>query len=142
MIRLFLILLLFIIYGNLNLISNDIIIFSLINIAFYSMIKQKKINNLDIALFILSSLVIEIFVGLPILIGIVFLFLPLIYLNNLINNYNFSIFIKSLLIFTLSLVPLFILDQSLVLRLLNMQYFIVILVFIFIYLGFFIYGKE
>ena len=142
MIRLFLILLLFIIYGNLNLISNDIIIFSLINIAFYSMIKQKKINNLDIALFILSSLVIEIFVGLPILIGIVFLFLPLIYLNNLINNYNFSIFIKSLLIFVLSLVPLFILDQSLVLRLLNMQYFIVILVFIFIYLGFFIYGKE
>ena len=142
MIRLFLILLLFIIYGNLNLISNDIIIFSLINIAFYSMIKQKKINNLDIAVFILSSLVIEIFVGLPILIGIVFLFLPLIYLNNLINNYNFSIFIKSLLIFALSLVPLFILDQSLVLRLLNMQYFIVILVFIFIYLGFFIYGKE
>ncbi len=142
MIRLFLILLLFLIYGNLNLISNDIIIFSLINIAFYSMIKQKKINNLDIAVFILSSLVIEIFVGLPILIGIVFLFLPLIYLNNLINNYNFSIFIKSLLIFALSLVPLFILDQSLVLRLLNMQYFIVILVFIFIYLGFFIYGKE
>ena len=142
MIRLFLILLLFLIYGNLNLISNDIIIFSLINIAFYSMIKQKKINNLDIALFILSSLVIEIFVGLPILIGIVFLFLPLIYLNNLINNYNFSFFIKSLLIFALSLVPLFILDQSLVLRLLNMQYFIVILVFIFIYLGFFIYGKE
>ena len=142
MIRLFLILLLFLIYGNLNLISNDIIIFSLINIAFYSMIKQKKINNLDIAVFILSSLVIEIFVGLPILIGIVFLFLPLIYLNKLINNYNFSIFIKSLLIFALSLVPLFILDQSLVLRLLNMQYFIVILVFIFIYLGFFIYGKE
>ena len=142
MIRIFLILLLFLIYGNLNLISNDIIIFSLINIAFYSMIKQKKINNLDIAVFILSSLVIEIFVGLPILIGIVFLFLPLIYLNNLINNYNFSFFIKSLLIFALSLVPLFILDQSLVLRLLNMQYFLVILVFIFIYLGFFIYGKE
>ena len=142
MIRLFLILLLFLIYGNLNLISNDIIIFSLINIAFYSIIKQKKINNLDIAVFILSSLVIEVFVGLPILIGIVFLFLPLIYLNNLINNYNFSFFIKSLLIFTLSLVPLLILDQSLVLRLLNMQYFFVILVFIFIYLGFFIYGKE
>lgn len=142
MIRLFLILLLFLIYGNLNLISNDIIIFSLINIAFYSIIKQKKINNLDIAVFILSSLVIEVFVGLPILIGIVFLFLPLIYLNNIINNYNFSFFIKSLLIFTLSLVPLLILDQSLVLRLLNMQYFFVILVFIFIYLGFFIYGKE
>ena len=142
MIRLFLILLLFLIYGNLNLISNDIIIFSLINIAFYSMIKQKKINNLDIAVFILSSLVIEIFVGLPILIGIVFLFLPLIYINNLINNYNFSFFIKSLLIFALSLVPLLILDQSLLLRLLNMQYFFVIIVFIFIYLGFFIYGKE
>ena len=142
MIRLFLILLLFLIYGNLNLISNDIIIFSLINIAFYSMIKQKKINNLDIAVFILSSLVIEVFVGLPILIGIVFLFLPLIYLNNIINNYNFSFFIKSLLIFTLSLVPLLILDQSLILRLLNMQYFFVIIVFIFIYLGFFIYGKE
>ena len=142
MIRLFLILLLFLIYGNLNLISNDIIIFSLINIAFYSIIKQKKINNLDITVFILSSLVIEVFVGLPILIGIVFLFLPLIYLNNLINNYNFSFLIKSLLIFTLSLVPLLILDQSLILRLLNMQYFFVILVFIFIYLGFFIYGKE
>ena len=142
MIRLFLILLLFLIYGNLNLISNDIIIFSLINIAFYSIIKQKKINYLDITVFILSSLVIEVFVGLPILIGIVFLFLPLIYLNNIINNYNFSFFIKSLLIFTLSLVPLLILDQSLILRLLNMQYFFVIIVFIFIYLGFFIYGKE
>ena len=71
MIRVLIVFFLFIIYGNINLVVNDLVILSLINIAFYSIIKQKKINNLDITVFILSSLVIEVFVGLPILIGFI-----------------------------------------------------------------------
>ena len=92
MIRLFTIAILFILYGNLNVELNDMIILSLINIAFFTILKEKKIKYIDISIFILSTFVIEVFVGLPILIGFVFLFIPLILINNLINNYNLSIF--------------------------------------------------
>ena len=94
MIRLIFVAILFLIYGNFNFITNDIVIFSLINIAFYTALKEKNIIIIDIFIFILSTFVVEGFVGLPILIGIVVLFMPLLLLNYLINNYNFALFIK------------------------------------------------
>ena len=142
MIRLFFVLILFLIYGNFSLVINDIVVLSLINIAFYTVIKEKNIKVIDVFIFILSTFVIEVFVGLPILIGVVILFIPLVLLNYFINNYNFALYIKSLIIFLISFIALCIFDQSIILRLLNLQYLISILVLIFIFFGLSKYGKE
>ncbi len=142
MIRLFFIIILFLIYGNFNFVTNDIVIFSLINIAFYTALKEKNIKIIDVFIFILSTFTIEVFVGLPILIGIVVLFIPLLLLNYFINNYNFTIFIKSSIIFLLSFITFFIYDQTIVFRMLNLQYFISIFILILIFLGLSRYGKE
>ena len=88
MIRFFFVIILFLIYGNFNFVINDIVLFSLINIAFFTVLKEKNIKIIDIFIFILSTFVVEVFVGLPILIGIVVLFIPLLILNYFINNYN------------------------------------------------------
>ena len=142
MIRFFFVIILFLIYGNFNFVINDIVLFSLINIAFFTVLKEKNIKIIDIFIFILSTFVVEVFVGLPILIGIVVLFLPLLLLNYFINNYNFSTFIKSLIVFLLSFITFFLFDQTIVFRLLNLQYFLCILILIFIFLGLSNYGKE
>ena len=142
MIRLLSVLILFLIYGNFSFVINDIVILSLINIAFYTVLKEKNIKIIDVLIFILSTFVVEVFVGLPILIGIVVLFIPLLLLNYLINNYNFALFIKSSIIFLLSFIVFCMFDQTLVFRLLNLQYFISILILVLIFLGLSKYGKE
>ena len=60
MIRLFIISILFILYGNFNIFFNDIIIFSLINIAFFTIISDKNIKSMDILLLILSTFIVEV----------------------------------------------------------------------------------
>ena len=142
MIRLIFVTILFLIYGNFSFVINDIIILSLINIAFYTVLKEKNIKIIDVFIFILSTFVVEVFVGLPILIGIVILFIPLLLLNYFINNYNFALFIKSSIIFLLSFIVFCMFDQTLVFRLLNLQYFISIFILILIFLGLSKYGKE
>ena len=142
MIRLFFAIILFLIYGNFNFVTNDIVIFSLINIAFYTVLKEKNIKIIDVFIFIFSTFVVEVFVGLPILISIVVLFIPLLLLNYFVNNYNFALFIKSSIIFLLSFIVFCMFDQTLVFRLLNLQYFISIFILILIFLGLSKYGKE
>ena len=142
MIKLFFVIILYLVYGNTNFVMNDIVVFSLINIAFYTVLKEKNIKIIDIFIFILSTFVVEVFVGLPILIGIVILFIPLLLLNYFINNYNFALFIKSSIIFLMSFVTFCVFDQTLVFRLLNLQYFTSIFILILIFLGLSKYGKE
>ena len=142
MIRIITLLFLFLVYGNFNLIINDMVIFSLINIAYFTVLKKKNVSLLDIFIFILSTFIIEVFIGLPILIGIVVLLFPLLLLNYLINNYNFSFYIKSLIIFLISFTTLYIFDQTIIFRILNTQYLISIIILTFIFLGFSRYGKE
>ena len=142
MIRLIFVTILFLIYGNFSFVINDIVIFSLINIAFYTVLKEKNIKIIDVLIFILSTFVVEVFVGLPILIGIVVLFIPLLLLNYFINNYNFAPFIKSSMIFLMSFVTFCTFDQTLLFRLLNLQYFVSIFILILIFLGLSKYGKE
>ena len=142
MIRIITLLFLFLVYGNFNLIINDMVIFSLINIAYFTVLKKKNVSLLDIFIFILSTFIIEVFIGLPILIGIVVLLFPLLLLNYLINNYNFSFYIKSLIIFLLSFSTLYLFDQTIIFRILNTQYLISIIILTFIFLGFSKYGKE
>ena len=55
MIRLFFVIILFLIYGNFNFVINDIVVFSLINIAFFTAFKEKNIKIIDIFIFILST---------------------------------------------------------------------------------------
>ena len=142
MIRLIFVTILFLIYGNFSFIINDIVLFSLINIAFYTVLKEKNIKIIDVFIFILSTFVVEVFVGLPILIGIVVLFIPLLLLNYFINNYNFALLIRSSIIFLLSFIAFSIFDQTLVYRVLNLQYFMSIFILILIFLGLSKYGKE
>ena len=142
MIRLFSVIFLFIIYGNFNFVINDIVVFTLINIAFFTVLKKKKIKIIDIFIFLLSTFLVEVFVGLPILIGIVVLFIPLLLFNYFINNYNISLYIKSLIIFLLSFVTFCIFDQTIVFRLINLQYFICLFILAFIFLGLSNYGKK
>ena len=142
MIRLIFVAILFLIYGNFSFVINDIVVFSLINIAFYTVLKEKNIKIIDVFIFILSTFVVEVFVGLQILIGIVVLFIPLHLLNYFINNYNFTLFIKSSIIFLLSFITFCIFDQTLLFRLLNLQYFISIFILFLIFLGLSKYGKE
>ena len=142
MIRLIYVTILFLIYGNFSFVINDIVVFSLINIAFYTVLKEKNVKIIDVFIFILSTFVVEVFVGLPILISIVVLFIPLLLLNYFINNYNFALFIKSSIIFLISFITFCIFDQTLVFRLSNLQYFMSIFTLIFIFLGLSKYGKE
>ena len=142
MIRLFFVIILFLIYGNFNFVTNDIVIFSLINIAFYTVLKEKNIKIIDVFIFILSTFFVEVFVGLPILIGTAVLFIPLLLLNYLINNYNLALLIKSSIIFLLSTITFYIFDQTIIFRLLNFQYFISIIILTFIFLGLLKHGKE
>ena len=142
MIRLIFVTILFLFYGNFSFVINDIVIFSLINIAFYTALKEKNIKIIDVFIFILSTFVVEVFVGLPILIGIVVLFIPLLLLNYFINNYNFALLIRSSIIFLLSFIAFSIFDQTLVFRLFNLQYFISIFILFLIFLGLTKYGKE
>ena len=90
----------------------------------------------------MCTFIIENFVGLPLFIGIVILFIPLIIINNFINNYNFFILLKSLIIFLLSFIVFFIFDQTIILRILNFQYLITLFILLTIYLGFLNYGKK
>ena len=142
MIRLIFVTILFLIYGNFSFVINDIVVLSLINIAFYTVLKEKNIKIIDVIIFVLSTFVVEVFVGLPILIGIVVLFIPLLLLNYFINNYNFALFIKSSIIFLLSFITFLIFDQTIVFRLLNLQYLISTIILILIFLGLSKYGKE
>ncbi len=142
MIRLFIILILYIIYGNFNLVINDIVIFSLINIAIFTFLKEKNIKIKDIFIFILSSFIFEVFVGLPILIGIVVLLIPLFLLSYIINNYNLSFLIKSIIIFLLSFCTFYFFDKTVIFRLFNFQYFIILFIFIFTFLGLLNHGKK
>ncbi len=142
MIRIIAILFLFIVYGNFNFVLNDIVILSLINIAFFTILNKKKIKSLDIFIFILSTFVIEVFVGLPILIGTVFLLIPILLLNYLINNYRLSIEIKTLIIFLLSFITFCFFDYPLVFRLLNFQYLLILFIIPAVYLGLIKFGKK
>ena len=142
MIRIFLIIFFFIIYGNLSYPINDIVIFSLINIAFFSILKERKIQINDFLIYILSSLSIEILIGLPLFISSSLIILPIILFSYLINNLSMHFIFNSIAIFISSLFIIFILDQTIINRLLDIQYLISIIILISIYVGLTSRGKE
>ena len=142
MIRIFLIIFSFVIYGNLSFPIDDIVIFSLINIAIFSILKERKIQINDFFIYVLSSLFIEILIGLPLFISSSLIILPIILLSYLLNNLSMHFIFNSIAIFISSLFIIFILDQSIIYRILDIQYLISIIILISIYVGLMSRGKE
>ena len=117
-------------------------IFSLINIAFFSILKERKIQTNDFFIYVLSSLFIEILIGLPLFISSSLIILPIILFSYLLNNLSMHFIFNSIAIFTSSLFIIFILDQSIIYRILDIQYLISIIILISVYLGLMSRGKE
>ena len=142
MIRILLIIFSFVIYGNLSSPIDDIVIFSLINIAIFSILKERKIQINDFLIYVLSSLFIEILIGLPLFISSSLIILPIILFSYLLNNLSMHFIFNSIAIFISSLFIIFILDQTIINRLLDIQYLIFIIILISIYVGLTSRGKE
>ena len=142
MIRILLIAFSFVIYGNLSFPIDDIVIFLLINIAIFSILKERKIQINDFFIYVLSSLFIEILIGLPLFISSSLIILPIILFSYLLNNLSMHFIFNSIAIFIFSLFIIFILDQTIINRLLDIQYLISIIVIISIYIGLTSRGKE
>mgnify|MGYP001372925396 FL=1 len=142
MIRILLIIFSFVIYGNFSFPIDDIVIFSLINIAIFSILKERKIKINDFFIYVLSSLFIEILIGLPLFISSSLIILPIILFSYLLNNLSMHFIFNSIAIFISSLFLIFILDQTIINRLLDIQYLISIIILISIYVGLTSRGKE
>jgi len=142
MIRLFFLLLFFILYGVQSIFLNDLILFSLVNISFFSILRQKNLYLSDYLIFICSIFLFEIFTNLPLFLGVVILSLPTLGINRLIYNFNFNNFYKSFVIFILSLLTIFGIDKNIYPRVLSFDYFIFFMLFIFVFLGLQLYGKK
>ena len=142
MIRILLIIFSFVIYGNLSFPIDDIVIFSLINIAIFSILKERKIQINDFFIYVLSSLFIEILIGLPLFISSSLIILPIILFSYLLNNLSMHFIFNSIAIFTSSIFIIFNLDQSIIYRILDIQYLTSIIILISIYVGLMSRGKE
>ena len=142
MIRIFLIIFCFLSFGNFNYLIDNLIIFSLINMAFYSFLKEKKIDLSDFIIFILSTYLVELFLGLPLFISVVAFSLPLLVLSYVINNYSIHYSINSIFIFILSLMTFYLLYPELFMILKIKDYIPYFLVLIFLSIGLRLDGKE
>ena len=130
MIRMFLILVCYLFYGNFNYAFDNLLIFLLINIAFYSFLKKKKMNLNDFLIFILSTYIIELFLGLPLFISVVALSLPLTAISYFINNFSIHYLFVSVFIFILSLVTFYFLYSGIfpIIRLDEYIYYFLVLI--------------
>ena len=142
MIRIFLILVCYLAYGNFSYAFDNLLIFSLINIAFYSFLKEKKINFNDFIIFITSTYIIELFLGLPLFISVVALSLPLIAVSYFINNFSIHFSFFSIFLFILSLSTLYFLYPE-ILTIMRMEdYISYFLVLICLNIGLRLDGKK
>ena len=135
MIRIFLILVCFLTYGNFSYKFDNLIIFSLINIAFYSFLKEKKINFNDFIIFISSTYMIELFLGLPLFISVVTLSLPLIAISYFVNNFFIHFSFVSIFLFILSLVTFYFLYPEIFIIIKLEDYIYYFLIFIILNIG-------
>ncbi len=142
MIRILFVIILFIAYGNFNYIINDLIIFSLINIAFFSVLHNKKLNLKNFSIYIFSTLTLEVLLGLPIFASSALIILLLLIISYLINNLSINKIIISFIFFVLSLITIFSLDISIFYRIINFQYLLSFLIIFIIYLGLKKYGTK
>ena len=142
MIRIFIILVCYLAYGNFNYVYDNLVIFLLINIAFYSFLKEKKINFNDFIIFITSTYIIELFLGLPLFISVVALSLPLIAISYFVNNLSIHSSFVSIFLFILSLVTIYFLYPDIFLIMSMEDYIYFFLVLISLNIGLRLDGKK
>ncbi len=142
MIRMFLIIVCYLTYGNFSHAFDNLIIFSLINIAFYSFLKEKKINFNDFIIFITSTYIIELFLGLPLFISVVALSLPLIAISYFVNNFSIHFSFVSIFLFIISLVTFYFLYPEIFIIMILEDYIYLFLVLIFLNIGLRLDGKK
>ena len=142
MIRIFLILVCYLTYGNFSYAFDSLLIFSLINIAFYSFLKEKRINFNDFIIFITSTYIIELFLGLPLFISVVALSLPLIAISYFINNFSIHFSFISIFLFILSLLTFYFLYPEIFIIMNLEDYTYYFLVLIFLNIGLRLDGKK
>tara|TARA_B100001939_G_scaffold109732_1_gene94827 strand:+ start:364 stop:798 length:435 start_codon:yes stop_codon:yes gene_type:complete len=142
MIRVFLILACYLTYGNFSVTFDNLLIFSLINIAFYSFLKEKKLNFNDFVIFITSTYIIELFLGLPLFISVVTLSLPLIAISYFVNNYFIHFSFVSIFLFILSLVTFYFLYPEIFINMKLEDYIYYFLILIILNIGLRLDGKK
>lgn len=142
MIRVILILFCFLSYGNFSPFINNLIIFLLINIGLFSILRKKKLNFKDFNIFILSTFIIELFLGFPLLISVVALSIPLLALSYLVNNFSVHYTFTSIFLFILSSIIFFILYPETFSTMRFNEYLLYFFVLIFINFGFKFDGKK
>ena len=142
MIRLILIFFLFISFGNFSSTVNNLILLSLINIAFFSLFKDKNLDFKDYLIFILSTFVIEILINVPLFISSVVLTIPIILFGFLINNLSMHKIFNSLIIYIMSIITLILLNTQILDNFVLSEYLLSLLILIFTYFGYVNYGKK
>ena len=142
MIRIFLILVCYLSYGNFNYTFDSLLIFSLINIAFYSFLKEKKIDLFDFIVFIISTYIIELFLGLPLFVSVVVLSLPLLAISYFVNNFFIHFSFVSIFLFILSLVTFYFLYPEIFIIMILKDYIYFFLVLICLNIGLRLDGKK
>ena len=142
MIRLILIFFLFISFGNFSSTVNNLILLSLINIAFFSLLKDKNLDFKDYLIFILSTFVIEILINVPLFISSVVLIIPIILFGFVINNLSMHKIFNSLIIYIISIITLILLNTQILDNFNLSEYLPSLLISIFTYFGYVNYGKK
>lgn len=142
MIRVILILFCFLSYGNFSPFINNLVIFLLINIGLFSILRKKKLNFKDFNIFILSTFIIELFLGFPLLISVVALSIPLLALSYFVNNFSVHYTFTSIFLFILSSIIFFILYPETFSTMRFNEYLLYFFVLIFINFGFKFDGKK
>ena len=119
-------------YGNFSYTFDNLLIFSLINIAFYSFLKEKKLEFRDFIIFVISTYIIELFLGLPLFISVVALSLPLLTISNIINNFSIHYSFISIFLFILSSVTFYFLylENFTIMKLEDYTYYFLVLIFL------------
>ena len=142
MIRLLLIFFLFLLYGNFSSNLNNIVLLSLINIAFYSILKNKNLKFYDYSIFIFNSFLIEVIFDVPLFFTSVILIIPILFMNYIINNFSFHRVIKVFIIFFSSLITLVLLNNKILLNFNFFDYVLLLLIMVSIFVGLVNYGRQ
>ena len=142
MTRLILIFFLFISYGNFSYSINNLILLTLINIAFFSLLRDKNLNYKDYLIFILCTFFIEILINIPLFISSVILIIPIILFNYVLNNLSMHKIFNCLIIYILSIITLSLLNTQIITNFLLSDYLFSSLILIFTYAGYTNYGKK
>ena len=142
MTRLILIFFLFISYGNFSYSINNLILLTLINIAFFSLLRDKNLNYKDYLIFISCTFFIEILINIPLFVSSVVLIIPIILFNYVLNNLSMHKIFNCLIIYILSIITLTLLNTQIITNFLLPDYLLSSLILIFTYAGLTNYGKK